>query len=242
MDDGGLPPWLWKIRKPPPNAQCRCCLRLQQRHHPSFGVWQPLVVQLSDGLHLATRAKFETGEKENFGNLMASISHNLWRKKTTCFFLELFLFYHFIQYRGRKKSPYGSSSWFQPSHIASEPACETAILKRYCKTSEVQRLQVHSVGGMFGYWEFLEMGIPQVTRLSILNRSNDLDALEYLHDLGTPPMENDMLLPEKQRLRYNATTSCPVVLPRKSGKASTERGSFQHVMLSWIYQKNSKAI
>jgi hypothetical protein len=31
-------------------------------------------VQLSDGLHLATRAKFETGEKENFGNLMASIS------------------------------------------------------------------------------------------------------------------------------------------------------------------------
>ena len=76
------------------------------------------------------------------------------------------------------------------------------------------------------------MGIPQVTRLSILNRSNDLDALEYLHDLGTPPMENYMLLPEKQRLRYNATTSCPVVLPRKSGKASTERGSFQHVMLS----------
>jgi hypothetical protein len=104
----------------------------------------------------------------------------------------VFFFDHFIQYRGRNKSPYGSSSWFQPSHIASEPACETAILKRYCKTSEVQRLQVHSVGGMFGYWEFLEMGIPQVTRVSILNRSNDLDALEYLHDLGTPPMENDM--------------------------------------------------
>jgi hypothetical protein len=185
---------------------------------------------------------------------MASISHNLWRKKTTCFFLELFFFDHFIQYRGRNKSPYGSSSWFQPSHIASEPACETAILKRYCKTSEVQRLQVHSVGGMFGYWEFLEMGIPQVTRVSILNRSNDLDALEYLHDLGTPlwkmiclrkiPMFGyvcitglSLMLPEKQRLRYNATTSCPVVLPRKSGKASTERGSFQHVMLSWIYQK-----
>ena len=161
----------------------------------------------------------------------------------------VFFFYHFIQYRGRNKSPYGSSSWFQPSHIASEPACETAILKRYCKTSEVQRLQVHSVGGMFGYWEFLEMGIPQVTRVSILNRSNDLDALEYLHDLGTPlwkmiclrkiPMFGyvcitglSLMLPEKQRLRYNATTSCPVVLPRKSGKASTERGSFQHVMLS----------
>ena len=134
--------------------------------------------------HQVTRAKFETGEKENCGNLMASMSHNLWRKKTTSFFLEL-LVYHFIQYRGRNKSPYASSSWFQPSHIASEPACETAILKRYCKTSEVQRRQVHSVGGMFGSWEFLGNS-PSHQGFNTKPVIHDLDALEYLHDLGTP--------------------------------------------------------